>query len=102
MQGYCMIFFIRISFLRIFCLCLGLSFGLNCGSLYNAIAEGDSPVAPSTSSSDAPKPKPSRKLRGVIKREKEAEGTKAPNRFDPDIINKSKYELDGQPLEVDP
>ena len=35
-------------------------------------------------------------------REKEAEGSKAPNRFQTDTVLKSKYTLDGQPLEVDP
>ena len=34
-------------------------------------------------------------------REKEAEGTQAPNRFDADINLKSKYEYNGKSLEVD-
>ena len=34
-------------------------------------------------------------------REREAEGTQAPNRFDQDLIIKSRYELNGQSLEVD-
>lgn len=42
-----------------------------------------------------------RKSKGKIPREKEAEGTQAPNRFGADIIIKSRYELNGQPLEVD-
>ena len=33
--------------------------------------------------------------------EKEAEGTEAPKRFNPDINIKSKYEFHGQPIEVD-
>jgi hypothetical protein len=41
------------------------------------------------------------KPKGRIVREKEAEGTKAPNRFDTDIIIKSRYEYNGQSLEVD-
>jgi hypothetical protein len=39
--------------------------------------------------------------KGKIRREKDAEGTKAPNRFDADINTKSKYHYGGQPLEVD-
>jgi hypothetical protein len=35
-------------------------------------------------------------------REKEAEGSQAPNRFEADTIIKSQYRLDGEPLEVDP
>jgi len=43
-----------------------------------------------------------KKPRGRVAREKEAEGTEAPNRFNnTDIIIKSQYELNGQPLEVD-
>ncbi len=40
--------------------------------------------------------------RGKRIREKEAEGSQAPNRFEGDPVIKSKYELNGQPLEVDP
>ena len=43
---------------------------------------------------------PARKSRR-ISREREAEGTRAPNRFDNEILIKSRYELNGQPLEVD-
>lgn len=39
--------------------------------------------------------------KGKILREKEAEGTEAPNRFENDTIIKSHYEYNGQPLEVD-
>jgi hypothetical protein len=35
-------------------------------------------------------------------REKEAEGTEARDRFKADTVIKSKYKLDGEPLEVDP
>ena len=35
-------------------------------------------------------------------REKEAEGSEAPNRFEADPVIRSKYQLKGQPLEVDP
>jgi hypothetical protein len=35
-------------------------------------------------------------------REKETEGTEAPDRFEADTVIKSQYELDGKPLEVDP
>jgi hypothetical protein len=49
----------------------------------------------------APPPKKSVK-RGKRAGEKETEGSQAPNRFEADPIIKSKYRLDGQPLEVDP
>ena len=42
-----------------------------------------------------------RKRRGQA-REKETEGTEAPNRFKTDTIIRSQYQLDGKPLEVDP
>jgi hypothetical protein len=42
------------------------------------------------------------KKKGRVTREKEAEGTEAPNRFEADTVLKSQYRLDGQPLEVDP
>jgi len=35
-------------------------------------------------------------------REKDADGTEAPNRFQADTVIKSQYKLNGQPLEVDP
>ena len=64
-------------------------------------------VAPSeTSDKKVPEPAPSseekpKPVKGRVPREKEAEGTQAPNRFDTDTIIKSKYELNGQSLEVD-
>jgi hypothetical protein len=42
------------------------------------------------------------KLRGKKKSEKETEGTEALHRFEMDTIIKSRYELNGDPLEVDP
>lgn len=42
------------------------------------------------------------KAKGKNAREKETEGTQALNRFETDTIIKSRYHLDGQPLEVDP
>jgi hypothetical protein len=45
--------------------------------------------------------KKEKKKKERVVREKEAEGTKAPNRFDTDNIIKSKYEFHGQSLEVD-
>ncbi len=35
-------------------------------------------------------------------REKETEGTEAPDRFQADTVIKSEYEVDGKKLEVDP
>lgn len=49
-----------------------------------------------------PQQKRSKIRKGRVRREKEAEGTQALNRFDADLILKSKYELNGQSLEVDP
>ena len=54
-------------------------------------------VPPGTTS-QAPEKK---KAKGNKTREKDAEGTQAPHRFDQETIIKSQYELDGQALEVD-
>ena len=43
-----------------------------------------------------------KKSRGKRVSEKEAEGTKAPDRFEADTVIKSRYRLNGQALEVDP
>lgn len=40
--------------------------------------------------------------KGKAPREKETEGTEAPDRFQADAVIKSEYELDGKKLEVDP
>jgi hypothetical protein len=37
-----------------------------------------------------------------IRREKETEGTEAPNRFEADTVIKSQYKFNGEQLEVDP
>ena len=75
-----------------------------------AYAEEEKPLSPVQSSAQDPiqnpdesqaKPDKLRKQKGKVTREKEAEGTQAPNRFDADIIFKSKYELNGKLLEVD-
>lgn len=73
-----------------------------------ALDESPSVVSEPTSTnleSAAPQAKQAPKLvsppKGRIVREKEAEGTQAPNRFGSDIIIKSKYEFNGQSLEVD-
>lgn len=42
------------------------------------------------------------KAKGSAKREKETEGTEAPNRFEADTVIKSQYQQDGKQLEVDP
>ena len=60
----------------------------------------------SSAQTSAPSPsdttvKSERKPKGKVHREKEVEGTQAPHRFESDAIFKSKYELNGQPLEVD-
>lgn len=71
----------------------------------SAPAWGDEPVpspSPETHSTQQGKRgKHDSTRKGKIRREKDAEGTKAPNRFDADINTKSKYHYGGQPLEVD-
>lgn len=58
---------------------------------------GDAAPAPADAPESAPVTSKGKRIR-----EKEAEGSQAPNRFDGDPVIKSKYELNGQPLEVDP
>ncbi len=71
------------------------------------LRQAQNPGVPSVGHSVPPeqtgKPAPvvAKKSKGRILREKEAEGTQAPNRFSTDIIFKSKYEFDGKSLEVD-
>jgi hypothetical protein len=45
--------------------------------------------------------KRSKKMRGRSPSEEDAQGSQAAKVFDKDLINKSKYELNGKPLEVD-
>jgi hypothetical protein len=47
-------------------------------------------------------PKKSRNPKGKHSRDTEAEGTEAQNRFQADTVIKSKYQLNGEQLEVDP
>ena len=69
---------------------------------------GAAPPAPVTeesapvSSEPAARTRAKSTKRGVRVREKEAEGTQAPNRFETDILIHSKYKQDGKPLQVDP
>jgi hypothetical protein len=61
-------------------------------------------ISPAPSIADpnpSPRPSQKRQSKGRLPREKEAEGTQAPNRFDADMVTKSQYEYHGQPLEVD-
>lgn len=55
---------------------------------------------------DKPVPRASpvskKRAKGKRTREKETEGSQAPNRFEAGTVLKSRYELDGRPLEVDP
>jgi hypothetical protein len=47
--------------------------------------------------------KPVKKAKGGKgTREKDTDGTEAPDRFKADTVIKSQYKLNGQPLEVDP
>jgi hypothetical protein len=60
-----------------------------------------SPKEVKESSHDTSADPHSSKKKKSVPREKDAEGTQAPNRFDQDLIIKSRYELNGQSLEVD-
>lgn len=55
-------------------------------------------------SAPAKKPKKSKSAKNSKNkdREKETDGTQAPNRFEADRVIRSQYELNGQQLEVDP
>lgn len=69
------------------------------------LPESPSPPAGADGESAIPKPrsaKGARSSKGRHPREKDTEGTEARNRFQADPVLKSKYELNGQPLEVDP
>lgn len=74
-----------------------------------AWAQGEAPVAPEVPVTPivveeqpvVPKPAP-KKTKGRRIREKETEGTEALGRFEADIVIESQYQLNGQPLEVDP
>ena len=48
------------------------------------------------------KTKTKTKTKGRREREKDTDGTEAPDRFEADTVIKSGYKRDGQPLEVDP
>lgn len=77
-----------------------------------ALAEPVSPVsddaavdaAPSATSQTraAKKSKSAKKKKGSNRGERETEGTEAPDRFEANTVIKSRYQLNGQPLEVDP
>ncbi len=69
-------------------------------SVWNPLEYSFAEDAPATAAAPEKKTVP-KKPKGRIYREKEAEGTQAPNRFGSDVTVKSKYELNGQPLEVD-
>lgn len=61
---------------------------------------GDAPKTEVTQQTPAKKTK--LKPKGKVTREKETEGTEAPDRFEADTVIKSQYQLDGKQLEVDP
>ncbi len=64
------------------------------------------PTAPSDPSAAGPSQgggvPSNKKAKKPLRREKEAEGNKAPNRFEADTVLKSRYKLNGKQLEVDP
>jgi hypothetical protein len=60
------------------------------------------PASPTSAQPPARKASKPRTSKGKHAREKEIEGSEARNRFQADTVLKSKYHLDGEPLEVDP
>jgi hypothetical protein len=96
-------------FLAILLILSGLTVaGLLATGSAGAADEADSGTAsPAPASQASPDPNAVTKAKtssGGAKRsrEKEAEGTEARDRFKADTVIKSKYKLDGEPLEVDP
>ncbi len=60
-------------------------------------------MSPFVSSLTLPPSKKTKKSpKGKRSREKDTEGSEAPERFEADTVIKSKYSLHGEPLEVDP
>ncbi len=59
-------------------------------------------IAPAPVTQASPTIRRTQHPRTARTREKEAEGSQAPNRFEADSVIKSRYQLDGEPLEVDP
>jgi hypothetical protein len=72
-------------------------------SSQNAVSGGstEAPLPASVVTQPEAKVKKIHSSKGKVTREKEAEGTQAPKRFDTDIVIKSQYQLNGQALEVD-
>ena len=65
--------------------------------------EGDDSANQSEAADNQPDPEPEQQpQRKGGSRAKEAEGSKAPNRFEADVVTKSSYKLAGESLEVDP
>ncbi len=86
---------------------LGLAFGIFdlffvVKSSLGEARESAEVVSDESESEVEKKPSPAHLKKGKrAPREREADGTQAPNRFDQDLIIKSRYELNGQSLEVD-
>jgi hypothetical protein len=93
--------------IKLFPIVLALSWGYafaeppsETGAAPSTEAIAITPEAPSLDPAESTSKK-TKRSKGKVAREKEAEGTQAPKRFDTDIIIKSKYQLNGQALEVD-
>lgn len=78
---------------------LGFVGGLKSGVAEETVAPPAPTPTPETTAPSAAVPK-----KGVKKarEQKDTEGSEAPGRFEADTILKSQYQLNGQPLEVDP
>jgi hypothetical protein len=61
-------------------------------------ARAESPAQPPVVKKKSARPG----AKGKRPREKDAEGSEAADRFEADTVIKSKYRLNGEPLEVDP
>jgi len=87
---------------------ISLILNLSCMTLVARAADPVTPAAPPQAppaklDSAAKTPKKTKKP-GKAKRtrDREAEGTEAPDRFEADTVIKSQYQLNGEYLEVDP
>jgi hypothetical protein len=80
-------------------------FVVNCaqaGDVAGVQSGATTTTAVTSDTSETQAPKKISKKRVKAPREKETEGTEAPDRFEADTVIKSQYQFDGKQLEVDP
>lgn len=68
----------------------------------SARAEEKAPETQTKDTAGESKAGKKKNVKGRRRGEKETEGTEAPDRFEADTVIKSRYQLNGEPLEVDP